>query len=88
VGEQSYATFESSVLPLLYRNLAVNMAVSNGQARIYWPITQASFVLESASDLSSGAWSPVTASVQSDGSNQYVNLPLAGASRFFRLRNQ
>jgi thiol-disulfide isomerase/thioredoxin len=88
VGNQSYATFESSVLPLLYANLAVNMAVSNGQARIYWPITQATFVLESASDLSSGAWSPVTTPVQSDGSGQFVNLPLGGTSRFFRLRNQ
>jgi thiol-disulfide isomerase/thioredoxin len=88
VGSQTYSTFEQAVLPLLYANLALNLAVSNGQLHVTWPATQAAFVLESATDLSPGAWTPVSAQSQSDGVNQFVDLPIGAGRLFFRLSIQ
>jgi thiol-disulfide isomerase/thioredoxin len=87
VGTQIFNTFESAILPLLYENLAINMQVINGQAHISWPIAQAGFVVESSSDPAGGVWTPMAAPIQSDGINQYMDVPLETTARFFRLRH-
>jgi thiol-disulfide isomerase/thioredoxin len=88
VGQQTYATFERTVLPLLYANLAVNLSLADGQAHFSWPVTQATFGIESTTNLQAGNWTPVSALIQSDGVNQFADLPIDGGRRFFRLRKQ
>jgi thiol-disulfide isomerase/thioredoxin len=88
VGSQSYATFESAALPLLYANLSVDLTFAGGQPHLSWPVTQATFVLETSTTLAPGSWTPVTAPVQSDGINQFVDLPTVAGGQFFRLRSQ
>jgi len=60
IGSQSYSTFEQTVLPLLYGNLAMNLTRSSGQVHLSWPVTAAVFVLESTDDLATGTWMAVT----------------------------
>lgn len=88
VGSQTYSTFQQAVQPLLYANLVVSLTVSGGQARLSWPVTQATFVLESTGDPAAGTWTPVEAQVQSDGINQFVDLPVGAGQQFFRVRSQ
>jgi hypothetical protein len=88
VGSRSYATFESAALPLLYANLSVDLAFAGGQTHLFWPVTPAAFVLETSTTLAPGSWAPVTTPVQSDGINQFVDLPIVAGGQFFRLRNQ
>lgn len=88
VGSQSYSTFESAVLPLLYPNLSVNLSVNGGMAHLSWPATQASFVLESSTTASPGSWTLVSAAPQSDGISQFIDLQLGVSPQFFRLHHQ
>lgn len=88
VGSRSYATFESEVLPLLYANLSVDLTLTGAGAHLSWPVTQATLVLESSITLAPGSWAQVTTPVQSDGINQFVDLPLVAGGQFFRLRSQ
>jgi hypothetical protein len=87
-GEQTYATFENAVLPLLYSDLTVSLTVANKQAHLWWPVKQAAFIVESTSNLSSGVWTQVSASVQSDGVNQFIDVPVGPSVQFFRLQSQ
>ncbi|HEV2392942.1 MAG TPA: TlpA disulfide reductase family protein [Verrucomicrobiae bacterium] len=88
VGSQTFATFEQAVLPLLYQNLALNLTLNSGQAHISWPVTQATFILETTQDLTGDSWVPVSVSAQSDGINEFVDLPTSAGGQFFRLRSQ
>jgi thiol-disulfide isomerase/thioredoxin len=88
VGSQIYPTFEQAILPLLYANLTLNVTSTNGVLHLSWPVTQAAFVVESATDLWTGLWTSVTAPVQSDGVNQWIELTPGAGNQFFRLRNQ
>lgn len=86
VGSQGYSTFEQAILPLLYADLRLNLAFSHGQAHLSWPVTQATFVLESTPSLASGAWTPVPTPPQSDGVSWSVDLPANAGPQYFRLR--
>lgn len=88
VGAYPYAWYEQAVLPLLYQNLALNLSLNGGQAHLSWPVTQASFILETAQNPIGGSWTAVNAPVQSDGVSQYVDVPVGTGTQFFRLRNQ
>jgi thiol-disulfide isomerase/thioredoxin len=88
VGTQTYATFEQAVLPLLYANLKLNLTSANGMLHISWPVTQAQFGVETASDMSTGSWSPLGLPVQSDGVNQWIDFAPGAGNQFFRLRGQ
>jgi peroxiredoxin len=88
IGEQTYATYESAVLPLIYANLTVNLSVANSQAHISWPVTQASFGVQSTTNLCSGVWANETATIQSNGTNQFINVPVGPSQKFFRLQIQ
>lgn len=87
-GTQTYATFERSIKPLLYSNLQAHCVISDGQLRIFCDATQSQFSIETTTNLTSGQWTIVDAAFQSDGTNQFVNLPLEGGSRYFRLASQ
>ena len=88
VGSQGYSTFEQAVLPLLYAQPILKLALSGGQTRVSWPITQATLVPESTDNLAGGTWTPVSEPVQSDGINRFVDLPTGAGQQFFRLRGQ
>lgn len=88
VGSQSYSTFESAVLPLLYAPPTLIVTVSGGMAHISWPISPLTLTVESTAQLSGGSWSPVSATLQSDGVNQFIDVPPGPGSQFFRLRSQ
>jgi peroxiredoxin len=88
VGEQTYAIFENAVLPLLYSDLTVSMTVANKQAHIWWPMKQATFIVECTSNLSNGVWTQVSASIESDGVNQFIDIPVGPSAQFFRLQSQ
>ncbi len=88
VSSQSYFTFQQAVLPLLYAQPTLKLTLSAGQTRVSWPITQATLVPECTDNLAAGTWTPVTAPVQSDGINRFVDLPIGAGQRFFRLHGQ
>jgi len=88
VGSQTYATFESAVLPLLYPPPSISLRVSAGRAQVSWPITQLSLSVETTDQLANGVWTSVAATPQSDGLNQFINVPFGTGSQFFRLRGQ
>jgi thiol-disulfide isomerase/thioredoxin len=88
VSSQSYFTYQQAVLPLLYGQPTLKLTLSAGQTRVSWPITQATLVPECTDNLAAGTWTPVTAPVQSDGINRFVDLPIGAGQRFFRLHGQ
>lgn len=88
VEEEDFQIFQSAVLPLLYPNLAVKIAISGGQVRISWPLTQATFQLQSKASLASTNWTAVSATVQSDGTNNFVLVPIGPNASFFRIESQ
>ncbi|MGA2556200.1 MAG: TlpA disulfide reductase family protein, partial [Verrucomicrobiota bacterium] len=88
IGSQSYSTYESAVLPLIYANLTVSLSLANSQARITWPVTQAPFAVQSTTNLLSGVWTKETATVQTNGANQFINVTAGPSQKFFRLQKQ
>ncbi len=88
VGSRSYSTFEQAVLPLLYAKPTLKLTLSGGQTRVSWPLTHITPIAESTDDLATDTWTPVIAPLQSDGVNQFFELPTGSGQRFFRLRSQ
>ena len=88
VGTQTYATFEQAILPLLYADLKLNVTSANGMLHLSWPVTQASFGVETANDMRTGSWSPLGLPVQADGVNQWIDFAPGTGNQFFRLRGQ
>jgi thiol-disulfide isomerase/thioredoxin len=87
-GTQTLVTFESYLKPLLNANPSLGVAFSHGQIRLSWPVTTTQFALETADNLSTPAWATVSAPSHSDGSQQFVELPLDRTQRFYRLKSQ
>jgi len=88
VGAQSYATFESAVLPLVSANPTLHLSVANGQVKISWLATTVTFVVQSTGNLSSGVWTQETAPILSDGTNQFIFVPVGPSQQFFRIQIQ
>ena len=86
LGGQNPGTFESAVLPLVSANPILHLSVANGQAKISWLATTATFVAQSTGSLSGGVWTQVTAPILSDGTNQFLEVPVGPSQRFFRLQ--
>ena len=88
VGEVDYGTIESALLPLLYSNLKVSVSFARGKAHISWPVTQATFAVQSTGDLAGGVWTLESATVQSTATNQFIEVPVGASPQFFRLQSQ
>jgi|GEM_PF-3201160 len=87
VGEQDYTTYERAVLPLIYSNLKASISVnSDGTLHISWPVTQASFAVQTSSDLA--GWALNTAPIQTDGVNNYIDVAAGPMSQYYRLHLQ
>ncbi len=87
VDTQTFEVLENAVVPLLYADLPLKLSLVNGLARISWPATQATFVVESSSTAANGVWTAETATIQTDGVNQFTDLPLGQTAKFYRIRH-
>jgi len=54
--------------------------------QLSWPTNAVGYVLESATNFSAQAWSPVTNSITTNGDAFFVELDITGSRQFFRLR--
>ena len=87
-GAQTYATFAAAVKPQLALSASpsIQVSASNSLMTLVWPVTPATFALETTGDLSTGGWTRFSASsVRSDGTNNSANLPPGKTNQFFRL---
>jgi hypothetical protein len=66
---------------------ALRIALSNSFITLAWPLWASNFSLQHASNVPSAAWSNVAAPVNPTPTENVVNLPLAGATKFFRLQS-
>jgi hypothetical protein len=68
---------------------APSLLVSRSGANVVitWPTTASGFVLESTDSLSAVNWTAVAAAVGEEGALKKVEVPAAGAAKFYRLRN-
>ena len=64
----------------------LQIASSGGNAVINWPLSAAGFDLETATSLSSYAWSNLNGPVEIVGGLNFVTNPAPPGTRFFRLR--
>ncbi len=78
---------ETYALAFEFFNMQLSLArTNNGNIRVAWPITPAGFNLQSATNLSSAAWSPVTATVSVVNGQNVVVLPAGSGRQFLRLQ--
>ena len=54
--------------------------------QLSWPTNAVGYVLESATNLSGQAWSPITTGITTNGDSFFVELGITGSRQFFRLR--
>ncbi len=85
-GTQTYDTFERAILPLLYGDVPVKVSFSEGQAHIQWPAKQVQFTVQTSSDLAGNDWTTAAAGIQTDGPNQFIDVPAEPTAQFFRLQ--
>lgn len=60
--------------------------VNDTTIELSWPASAAGYALESATNLTAPAWSPVTNNVVANGDLLSVQVPAGEAQRFFRLK--
>ena len=86
VGTQSRSTFEKAIIPLLYDSSRLTCRMNGNQMVLSWPVKAQTFLLESATSLTSPNWSTwPNAPTVANGTNT-VSVPGGGAPRYFRLR--
>ena len=66
-------------------SIRLELQTSQGQLWLLWP-ADPSFILESSSDLSSGAWSPVSYIPTQVGDQYTLPISVSSPRRFYRLR--
>ena len=60
-------------------------ALSGENIVVSWPAGVGGYVLQESSSLTNPSWTTVTNSVNGDGSNLQVTVPVAGGNQFFQL---
>jgi thiol-disulfide isomerase/thioredoxin len=88
VGIQSFNTFSAAVLPLLYGPPKVSVTVTNGKLRLAWQVSELSYQLEQTEQLTSGAWTTVQGTPQSDGLHWFLDVPPQPGAQFYRLHRK
>jgi hypothetical protein len=78
-----YVAGSVSVKPLPL--LTITRAGEN--VTVAWPTWAADFNLQAAEDgaLSAGSWTNVTATLQTNGSDIQLTVPISGETKYFRL---
>lgn len=66
---------------------SLSVAQTNGNAVLSWPAWADGFNLQSKDSLSSGNWSNVVGTLQTNGSVLSLTLPISGESKYFRLHH-
>ncbi|MFO1514282.1 MAG: S8 family serine peptidase [Verrucomicrobiota bacterium] len=86
-GSGQVVSSETYALAYEFFSLNLKCARSNGYATLSWTNYPTGFQLMSASSLNAPAvWAPVTAAVTMSNGQNFVSVPIAGASQFFRLQ--
>lgn len=81
-GTNGYELFVQKVIPQAPVTLTIAQAIA-----LRWPVSGASYQLESRPDLNSTNWLPVTnAPVEMDGQHVVLVPPVANPQQFYRLR--
>ena len=78
---QNFFRGDGSLLPSPYLTIeqsGVNVILS-------WPVAVSGYVLEASSDMT--GWSPVSATVEPEGANNFVTVPITSQSQFYRLKH-
>jgi len=65
--------------------LRISLVGSN--ARVSWPASASTFVLEVNPNLVNGSWVDVAGPYQSDGAERYILVPATQVTGFYRLRS-
>jgi hypothetical protein len=66
---------------------SLSVAQTNGNAVLSWPTWADGFNLQSKDSLSSGSWSNVIGTLQTNGGVLSITLPVSGESKYFRLHH-
>jgi uncharacterized repeat protein (TIGR03803 family) len=66
----------------------LGIAPAVNQVAISWPDSVPNFVLQTATDLSSGSWSNISNGINTVGTNYVFTNTVAGQTAFFRLQTQ
>jgi thiol-disulfide isomerase/thioredoxin len=86
VGTQAFSTLEHQIIPLLYGNTRIACQRTGTQMTLCWPTNAVTFILQSATNLVSPAWSDwPTAPTVVNGANT-VPIPMTALPCYFRLR--
>src|SRR5208283_2229686 len=63
----------------------LGITLSGSNATLVWPVWAAEFNLQSPGSSSlTGSWTNISATLQTNGGNVQVTMPLSGQSQFFR----
>jgi uncharacterized repeat protein (TIGR03803 family) len=67
---------------------SLGISATGDQVVISWPASVPNYVLQTASDLSSGSWSNITSGIATVGTNYVFTNDATGQTAFFRLQQQ
>ena len=68
-----------------HSNPRVTIAPADGKLILTWPTSTSGFVLQSATNLFSPSWTPVSAAPVVANGQYTVTNPISGTQQFFRL---
>lgn len=88
VGVTDGSRLERQILPLLYHDMKLTCHRSGDRIAVSWPVTAATFTLESTPDLTDPMWSAWPAAPTAANGMNTVHVPATGNPRYFRLRTQ
>ncbi len=78
---------ETYALAFEFFNLKLDIAATNGNATITWPMAPTGFTLQSTGSLTPPvSWAAVNTSVSISNGQNVVSLSVAGTNQFFRLQ--
>jgi thiol-disulfide isomerase/thioredoxin len=87
-GVQSFDTFRTAVLPLVYGPPQVSVTVTNGKLRFAWQVNELTYQVEQTDQLTSGVWTAVQGTLQSDGRHWFLDVSPQPGAQFFRLHRK
>jgi hypothetical protein len=92
-GNWVFEVFTNSGSLALSNNFIVTgprlgMALASNQVVLSWPAAASNYVLQAATDLSSGHWSNITNGITSNGTNYVFTSAISTQAAYFRLEEQ
>jgi hypothetical protein len=93
VGPWGFQVFSNSGALIFSTNFTVagpslGVALNGQQVALSWPAMASNYVLQTATDLSTGSWSNITNAVTTTGTNYVFTNAMSGQAAYFRLKYQ